>query len=79
MQLTTFEIIKMKCFIFFYYSYIFQIETIDNLAPLKIFEITELILDKNPICDSYDNIFTYVKNIEQYCPKISVLVGFLLY
>ncbi|XP_018573360.1 nuclear RNA export factor 1-like [Anoplophora glabripennis] len=54
------------------------IANIDNLMPLKTSEVSELVLDQNPICDNYDSTIAYVKDVERYCPKISILDGVLI-
>ncbi|XP_044254950.1 nuclear RNA export factor 2-like isoform X2 [Tribolium madens] len=53
------------------------ITNLTELKHLSIFDITELWLEGNPLCDLYDE-YNYVEQIIKYCPKIEKLDGFLL-
>ncbi|EFA01773.2 nuclear RNA export factor 2 [Tribolium castaneum] len=48
-----------------------------ELKHLSNFDITELWLEGNPLCDLYDE-HSYVEQMVKYCPKIEKLDGFLL-
>lgn len=49
------------------------ISSLDNMEGLKIINITELLLDGNPICEEYDEI-SYLKEMRQAFPKLEKLV-----
>ncbi|XP_063904819.1 nuclear RNA export factor 2-like [Zophobas morio] len=48
-----------------------------ELEYLQHFNLTELWLEGNPLCDLYDE-YNYVQQVIKYCPKIEKLDGFLL-
>jgi nuclear RNA export factor len=53
---------------------------IRDLAELKYldhFNITELWLEGNPLCELYDE-YSYVQQVIEHCPKMEKLDGFLL-
>ncbi|XP_044729352.1 uncharacterized protein LOC123292704 [Chrysoperla carnea] len=50
------------------------IADISELNLLQKFNITELWLDENPICNAYEN-YEYVSNVKKVCPNIKILDG----
>lgn len=45
-----------------------------ELAPLKQLKITDLWLDGNPLCESYDEL-SYIQRVKEFCPHIERIVS----
>ncbi|KAJ8922836.1 hypothetical protein NQ315_007871 [Exocentrus adspersus] len=54
------------------------IESPNLLTPLKTFEITELALDRNPVCDKFKSTYEYIKEVTACCPKVTLLDGIVI-
>ena len=50
-----------------------QLRDLAELEYLQHFNLTELWLEGNPLCDLYDE-YNYVQQVIKYCPKIEKLV-----
>lgn len=47
----------------------------ETLTPIRSFQITELWLDGNPLCENYSSAEQYIESAKKYCPHLLKLDG----
>ncbi|XP_067011320.2 nuclear RNA export factor 1 [Anabrus simplex] len=56
-----------------------NLEAIHCLAALQSLKLTELILDRNPLCAQYTNGEVYIREVREFLPTLRKLDGVFLY